>query len=223
EEGRVGLQEKLPEILKLLSGLTSITLEYQSFTVDRNVDDFLVTENVGMILGQPVHTNDDIKTIEFNRHEIKHLVPKMKCVRMVVRCYLPERGSSVPIDLFAAFALTQPEEGRVGLQEKLPEILRLLSGLTSITLEYQSFTVDRNVDDFLVTENVGMILGQLVHTNDDIKTIEFNRHEIKHLVPQMKCVRMVVRCYLPERGSSVPIDLFAAFALTQPVRSVTSN
>nr|GEX48484.1 hypothetical protein [Tanacetum cinerariifolium] len=25
--------------------------------------------NFGMILGQPVHTNDDVKTIEFNRHE----------------------------------------------------------------------------------------------------------------------------------------------------------
>ncbi|GJW66151.1 hypothetical protein Tco_0118035 [Tanacetum coccineum] len=35
-----------------------------------NVDDFLVTENFGMILGQPVHTDDNIKTTEFNRHEI---------------------------------------------------------------------------------------------------------------------------------------------------------
>ncbi|GJS42491.1 hypothetical protein Tco_0567534 [Tanacetum coccineum] len=42
----------------------------------------------------------------------------MICVRMVVRCYLPGRGSSVPIDLFTAFALTQPGErksrGQVG-------------------------------------------------------------------------------------------------------------
>ncbi|GJW62179.1 hypothetical protein Tco_0356418 [Tanacetum coccineum] len=30
----------------------------------------LTTENFGMILGQPVHTDDNIKTTEFNRHEI---------------------------------------------------------------------------------------------------------------------------------------------------------
>nr|GEZ22017.1 hypothetical protein [Tanacetum cinerariifolium]GEZ22026.1 hypothetical protein [Tanacetum cinerariifolium] len=34
------------------------------------MDDFLVTENFGMILGQPVHTDDNVKTTEFNRHEI---------------------------------------------------------------------------------------------------------------------------------------------------------
>ncbi|GJU17861.1 hypothetical protein Tco_1145827 [Tanacetum coccineum] len=31
---------------------------------------FLVTDNSGMILGQPIHTNDDVKTTEFNQHEI---------------------------------------------------------------------------------------------------------------------------------------------------------
>ncbi|GJR33314.1 hypothetical protein Tco_1109546 [Tanacetum coccineum] len=30
----------------------------------------LTTDNLGMILGQPVHTNDDVETIEFNRHEV---------------------------------------------------------------------------------------------------------------------------------------------------------
>nr|GEU85569.1 hypothetical protein [Tanacetum cinerariifolium] len=29
----------------------------------------LTTDSFGMILGQPVHTNDDVKTTEFNRHE----------------------------------------------------------------------------------------------------------------------------------------------------------
>ncbi|GJY84349.1 hypothetical protein Tco_0497725 [Tanacetum coccineum] len=42
-------------------------------------------------------------------------------------------------------------------------------------------------------------------------------------VPQMKCARMVVRCYLPGRGSSVPIDLFTAFALTQPCMRTRSQ
>nr|GEV09807.1 hypothetical protein [Tanacetum cinerariifolium] len=51
-------------------GLTLITSDDQSFTVDRNVDEFFITENFGMILGQPVHTNNDIETTEFNRHEI---------------------------------------------------------------------------------------------------------------------------------------------------------
>ncbi|GJV07699.1 hypothetical protein Tco_1345355 [Tanacetum coccineum] len=40
------------------------------FTIDRNVNDFLITDNFGMILGQPVHTNDNIETTEFNWHEI---------------------------------------------------------------------------------------------------------------------------------------------------------
>nr|GEW35722.1 hypothetical protein [Tanacetum cinerariifolium] len=52
-----------------LSGLTWITSGDQSFTVDRNVDD---TKNFGMILGQPVHTNEDVETTEFNRHEINY-------------------------------------------------------------------------------------------------------------------------------------------------------
>ncbi|GJX41912.1 hypothetical protein Tco_0256902 [Tanacetum coccineum] len=42
----------------------------QSFIVDWDVDGFLVTDNFGMILGQPVHTNDDVKTTKFNRHEV---------------------------------------------------------------------------------------------------------------------------------------------------------
>nr|GEX07418.1 putative reverse transcriptase domain-containing protein [Tanacetum cinerariifolium] len=41
-----------------------------SFTIDRNVNDSLVTEDFGMILGQPIHTNDNIKTTKFNQHEI---------------------------------------------------------------------------------------------------------------------------------------------------------
>nr|GEY98647.1 hypothetical protein [Tanacetum cinerariifolium] len=36
----------------------------------RNVDDFLVTYNSSMVFGQPVHTNDDVETTEFNWHEI---------------------------------------------------------------------------------------------------------------------------------------------------------
>nr|GEZ48078.1 hypothetical protein [Tanacetum cinerariifolium] len=55
---------------EIQSIFASITLNDQGFTVDRNVDDFLVTENFGMILGQPVHTNDNVKTTEFNWHEI---------------------------------------------------------------------------------------------------------------------------------------------------------
>nr|GEZ32377.1 hypothetical protein [Tanacetum cinerariifolium] len=55
---------------EIQSIFASITSYDQGFTVDRNMDDFLVTENFGMILGQPVHTDDKVKTIEFNRHEI---------------------------------------------------------------------------------------------------------------------------------------------------------
>nr|GEZ62549.1 putative reverse transcriptase domain-containing protein [Tanacetum cinerariifolium] len=47
----------------------SITSNDQGFTVDRNTDDFLITENFGIILGQPVHTDDNVETIEFNQHE----------------------------------------------------------------------------------------------------------------------------------------------------------
>ncbi|GKF23867.1 hypothetical protein Tco_0076189, partial [Tanacetum coccineum] len=32
----------------------------------------------------------------------------------------------------------------------------------------------------------------------------------------MKCAHMVVHCYLLGRGSSVPIDLFTVYTLTQP-------
>nr|GEZ94058.1 putative reverse transcriptase domain-containing protein [Tanacetum cinerariifolium] len=39
-------------------------------SLDRNLDDFFITENFSMILGQPVHTNDDVETTEFNWHEI---------------------------------------------------------------------------------------------------------------------------------------------------------
>nr|GEW82057.1 hypothetical protein [Tanacetum cinerariifolium] len=52
---------------EIQSSFVSITSNDQDFTVDRNMDDFLVTKNFGMILGQPVHTDDNIKTIEFNR------------------------------------------------------------------------------------------------------------------------------------------------------------
>nr|GEX87280.1 hypothetical protein [Tanacetum cinerariifolium] len=55
---------------EIQSSFASITLNDQGFTVDRNIDDFLVTENFGMILRQPVHTDDNVKNIEFNRHEI---------------------------------------------------------------------------------------------------------------------------------------------------------
>ncbi|GJW01826.1 hypothetical protein Tco_1557077 [Tanacetum coccineum] len=78
---QVDLQEKLPEIFSGLwyvfqSSLSSdflfsflVTSDDQSFTVNRNVDDFLVTRNFGMILGQPVHTADNVKTTKFNRHK----------------------------------------------------------------------------------------------------------------------------------------------------------
>nr|GFA66398.1 hypothetical protein [Tanacetum cinerariifolium] len=35
-----------------------------------NVNGFLIIEKFGIILGQPVHTNDNVKTTEFNRHVI---------------------------------------------------------------------------------------------------------------------------------------------------------
>nr|GFB52561.1 putative reverse transcriptase domain-containing protein [Tanacetum cinerariifolium] len=52
----------------------------------RNVDEFLVTKNFGMILGQPVHTNDDIETTEFNRHEI-NFERHEKSLTLVVDCF----------------------------------------------------------------------------------------------------------------------------------------
>nr|GEU87072.1 reverse transcriptase domain-containing protein [Tanacetum cinerariifolium] len=55
---------------EIQSSYASITSNDQGFIVDRNMDDFLVIENFGMILGQPVHTDDNVKTIEFSRHEI---------------------------------------------------------------------------------------------------------------------------------------------------------
>nr|GEU43041.1 retrovirus-related Pol polyprotein from transposon TNT 1-94 [Tanacetum cinerariifolium] len=64
------------ELQALLRGISrfrtllGVREEDQSFTVDRNVNDFLVIENFGMILGKPVHTNDNVETTEFNQHEI---------------------------------------------------------------------------------------------------------------------------------------------------------
>nr|GFA52133.1 hypothetical protein [Tanacetum cinerariifolium] len=55
---------------EIQSSFALITPNDQGFTVDRNMDDFLVTENFGMILRQPVHTDDNVKTTKFNRHEI---------------------------------------------------------------------------------------------------------------------------------------------------------
>nr|GEZ74938.1 hypothetical protein [Tanacetum cinerariifolium] len=55
---------------EIQSSFASITSNDQGFTVDRNMDDFLVTENFGMILGQPVHTDDNVETAELNQHEI---------------------------------------------------------------------------------------------------------------------------------------------------------
>nr|GFC77282.1 hypothetical protein [Tanacetum cinerariifolium] len=55
---------------EIQSSFASINSNDQGFTVDRNMDDLLVTENFGMILGQPVHTDDNVETIKFNWHEI---------------------------------------------------------------------------------------------------------------------------------------------------------
>nr|GEV31907.1 hypothetical protein [Tanacetum cinerariifolium] len=40
------------------------------FEKEMNVNDSLVTENFGVILRQPDHTDDNVETTEFNRHEI---------------------------------------------------------------------------------------------------------------------------------------------------------
>nr|GEZ23197.1 hypothetical protein [Tanacetum cinerariifolium] len=55
---------------EIQSSFASITSNNQGFIVDRNMDDFLVTENFGMMFGQPVHTDDNVKTTEFNPYEI---------------------------------------------------------------------------------------------------------------------------------------------------------
>nr|GEX68395.1 reverse transcriptase domain-containing protein [Tanacetum cinerariifolium] len=55
---------------EIQSSFASITSTDQGFTIDKNMDDFLVTENFGMILGQPIHTDDNVETIEFNRNAI---------------------------------------------------------------------------------------------------------------------------------------------------------
>nr|GEZ92634.1 hypothetical protein [Tanacetum cinerariifolium] len=45
---------------EIQSSFASITSNDQGFTVDRNMNEFLVTENFDMILGQPVHTDDNL-------------------------------------------------------------------------------------------------------------------------------------------------------------------
>ncbi|GJZ85490.1 hypothetical protein Tco_0650829 [Tanacetum coccineum] len=64
--------------------------------------------------------------------------------------------------------LGKREEGQVDLLEKLPGILlttrissryETQSGFALVTSDDQSFTVDWDVDDFLVTNNSSMILG----------------------------------------------------------------
>nr|GEW65500.1 reverse transcriptase domain-containing protein [Tanacetum cinerariifolium] len=63
-----------------------------------------------------------------------------------------------------------------------------------------------NANDFLVTKNFGMILGQLVHTNDDVETIKFNRHEINfkrvlgQLVPLLESNRFEILLNEQEEG-----------------------
>nr|GEX64188.1 hypothetical protein [Tanacetum cinerariifolium] len=69
EEGQVDLQEKCLGY-EIQSSFASITSNDHGFTVDRDMDDYLVTENFGMILGQPIHIDDNVETTEFNRHEI---------------------------------------------------------------------------------------------------------------------------------------------------------
>ncbi|GJU89951.1 hypothetical protein Tco_1302374 [Tanacetum coccineum] len=69
----------------------------------------------------------------------------------------------------------------MGTPQESEALLRGLSRFGILLDEWeedQSFTVDRNVNDFLVTENFGMILGQSVHTNDNVETTKFNWHEI---------------------------------------------
>nr|GEW02067.1 hypothetical protein [Tanacetum cinerariifolium] len=53
------------------SGFTLITSDDQNFTIDWDVDEFLVTNDFSMIFGQPIHTNNNVKTTELNRHKIK--------------------------------------------------------------------------------------------------------------------------------------------------------
>nr|GEY88701.1 hypothetical protein [Tanacetum cinerariifolium] len=55
---------------EIQSSFASITSNDQGFTVDGNMDDFLAIDKIGMILRQPIHTNENVKTTEFNRHEI---------------------------------------------------------------------------------------------------------------------------------------------------------
>nr|GEW17876.1 synaptobrevin, longin-like domain protein [Tanacetum cinerariifolium] len=69
-----------------------------------------------------------------------------------------------------ALLLNSSSNGRLGYE--------IQSSFALITSNDQGFTVDRNMDDFLVTENFGTILGQTVHTDDNVETTEFNRHEI---------------------------------------------
>ncbi|GJY03676.1 hypothetical protein Tco_0369616 [Tanacetum coccineum] len=57
-----------------VSIFASITSNDQSFTVDRNVNDFLITRDFSMILGQPVHTDDNLETTEFNRHKVSIVI-----------------------------------------------------------------------------------------------------------------------------------------------------
>nr|GEW33342.1 retrovirus-related Pol polyprotein from transposon TNT 1-94 [Tanacetum cinerariifolium] len=51
-----------PDGYEIQSSFASITSNDQGFIVDKNMDDFLITENFGMILRQPVHTDDNVET-----------------------------------------------------------------------------------------------------------------------------------------------------------------
>ncbi|GJZ14039.1 hypothetical protein Tco_0549269 [Tanacetum coccineum] len=54
-----------------------------NFTVDGDVDDFLVKDNSSMILRYPIHTNDDVETTKLNRHEINFERPMEKKKKVI--------------------------------------------------------------------------------------------------------------------------------------------
>nr|GFA78439.1 Gag-Pol polyprotein [Tanacetum cinerariifolium] len=57
------------------------------------MDDFLVTENFGMILGQPVHTDDNVENTKFNRHEINFKRLVQRGLQAHVRVVQTDKGT----------------------------------------------------------------------------------------------------------------------------------
>nr|GEU81200.1 retrovirus-related Pol polyprotein from transposon TNT 1-94 [Tanacetum cinerariifolium] len=130
---------------EIQSSFASITSNDQGFTIDRNMDDYLVTENFGMILGQPAHTDDYVETTEFNRHEINFesieakdkdmkLLSAPQSINILAKCWFRRNipGTSFTEWEVSSVPIVFSWCGSIGFDNFLPSILLWLVGIIAV-------------------------------------------------------------------------------------------